>query len=73
MPELIILMIVFLAILVGSIIALVWYFSSRRKPLQPPAPPSIQDKLVEIDALRSNNLITGAEHEEKRKMILNRI
>ena len=73
MPEMIIILIVFLAIPVGIIIALVWYFSSRRKSLQPPALASIQDRLLEIDALRSKNLITDAEHEEKRKMILNSI
>lgn len=64
-----------LAIPVGIVIALVWYFSSLSKPQQMNQPPQIprstQERLSEIEDLRSKNLISEAEYEEKRKRILN--
>ncbi|MEO7339681.1 MAG: hypothetical protein ABI073_02285 [Luteolibacter sp.] len=60
-----------LALPVGVAIALIWFFSSRNKPPQYPQGPGIQERLLEIDALRAKNLISDAEHEEKRKQILN--
>ena len=77
MPEMIVISIVLLAIPAGIVIALVWYFSLRRKPSQlaqpPQIPKSIQDRLLEIDGLRSQNLISETEYEEKRKQILSSI
>jgi flagellar basal body-associated protein FliL len=63
-----------LAIPVVIAIALIWYFSSRSKPPQlPQGPKSVQERLSEIDDLRARNLISEAEHEEKRKQILSGI
>jgi flagellar basal body-associated protein FliL len=76
MPELIVifLALIFLALPVGAVIALAWYFSSRKKPPQiPQSPKSVQEKLSEIDDLRSRNLISEAEYEEKRMQILSDI
>jgi len=70
-------MLILLAIPAGIVIALVWYFSSRSRPpqmIQPPqVPKSIQERLSEIDGLRSRNLISEAEYEEKRRQILSGI
>lgn len=70
-------MLIILAIPVGIVIALVRYFSSRSKPpqlIQPPqVPKSIQERLSEIDGLRSQNLLSEAEYEEKRRHILSGI
>jgi len=76
MPEIIMIFIVIflLAVPVGGVIALVWYFFSRKRPPQfPQGPKSVQERLSEIDDLRSRNLISEAEHEEKRKQILSAI
>lgn len=79
MPEIIVIFVVLimLAIPVGIVIALVWYFSSRNKPPQAIQPPKVskssQDRLSEIDELRSQNLISEAEYDEKRRQILNGI
>lgn len=73
MPEIIMIFIVLamLIIPVGVVIALVWYFSSRSKSSQFPAgPTTVQERLLAIEALRSQNLISDTEHEEKRKQIL---
>jgi cytochrome c-type biogenesis protein CcmH/NrfG len=76
MPELIMIVVVLimLAIPVGIVVALVWYFSSRSKPPQLTQPQQVlrstQDRLAEIDSLRSQNLISEAEYEEKRRQIL---
>jgi hypothetical protein len=73
MPEIIMIFVVLimLAIPVGIAIVLIWYFSSRSKPPQlPQGPKSIQERLSEIDGLRSRNLISEAEHDEKRRQIL---
>jgi len=76
MPEIIMIFVVLvmLAISVGVVIALIWYFSSRSKPPQLlHGSKSIQQRLSEIDGLRSQNLISEAEHEEKRRQILSDI
>jgi cytochrome c-type biogenesis protein CcmH/NrfG len=79
MPELIMIVVVLilLAIPVGIVIALVWYFSSRSKPhpmaQAPQNPKSTQQRLAEIESLRSQNLLTEAEYEEKRRHILDEI
>lgn len=79
MPEMIMifLVLILLAIPVGIVIALVWYFSSRSMPRQvtqaPQVPRSTQDRLAEIDSLRSRNLISEAEYEEMRRQILSGI
>ncbi len=77
MPEMIVILIVMLAIPVGIVIALVWYFCSRSKPPQLAQPPQIQkstqERLSEIDGLRSQNLISEVEYEEKRRLILSGI
>ena len=75
MPELIMIFIVLamLALPVGVAITLIWFFSSRNTPPQHSQGPGIQEKLLEIDTLRANNLISDVEHEEKRKQILNGI
>lgn len=73
MPEfiMILIMIVILAIPSGIIVAVVWYFSARTKAAQaPPMRASIQDRLLELDALRSKNLISNVEYEEKRRQLL---
>ncbi len=73
MPEIIMILIVIvvLAIPVGIVIALVWYFSARTKTAQAPAaPPTVQERLLAIDALRSQNLISEAEHEAKRSQLI---
>ena len=56
-----------LAIPVGIIIAIVWYFFLRNK-----TNPSeyMAARLSEIDQLRAKNLITDAEYEVKRRQIL---
>lgn len=73
MPEIVMIFIVLalLAVPVVIVIGLVWYFGSRNKPPQlPPGSSRPQDRLAELDALRSRNLISDAEHEEKRRQIL---
>ncbi len=73
MPELVVIFIalILLVIPAGIAIAVVLYFSSRKKPpLLPQVPRGIQERLTELDALRSNKLISDAEHEEKRRQIL---
>ena len=76
MPEMFMIFIVLalLAVPVVIVIALVWYFGSRNKPPQLPSGPSRPlDRLAELEALRSRNLISDAEHEEKRRQILSEI
>lgn len=73
MPEIIMIFLILFILFVtmGGGIALVWYLSSRRKPPQlPQGPKSVQERLSELDDLRSRHLISEAEHEEKRKQIL---
>jgi len=65
---------IMIAIPVGIVVALVWYFSSRSKPTQPPQVfRSAQDRLAELDRLHAQNLISEAEHEERRRQILSGI
>ncbi len=76
MPEIIMILVVLimLAIPVGIVVGLVWYFSSRSKPTQLlQVPKSIEERLSEIDGLRSQNFISEAEYEEKRRHILSDI
>jgi uncharacterized membrane protein len=79
MPELIMIfmVLIILAIPVVIVIALVWYFSSRSKPPQLTQPPEVlrsaQDRLAEIDSLRSQNLISETEYEERRRQIISGI
>lgn len=62
---------ILLTIPVGVVIALVWYFSSRSKQGGAShGPRDIEVRLAQLESLRSRNLITEAEHEEKRKKIL---
>jgi hypothetical protein len=73
MAEIIVILIalVLLAIPVGVVIAVVFFLNTRKRPPQlPPGPSSIQNRLIELDALLSRNLISPEEHEEKRKKIL---
>ena len=76
MPEIVMIFVTLLILAVPVVIgiAIIWYFTSRSKSPQAVArPPSIQDRLQELDALRAKNLITEAEHEERRKQIINGI
>jgi cytochrome c-type biogenesis protein CcmH/NrfG len=79
MPELTVIFVVMimLAIPVGIVIALVWYFSSHSKQPQTTQPTQLanytQERLSEIDGLRSQNLISGTEYEERRRHILSGI
>lgn len=70
-PEIIMILLVlfFLAAPVVLIIVLVKVFNKPKAP-PIPAPRSAQEQLITLDQLRSENLITEAEHEEKRKAIL---
>jgi hypothetical protein len=58
----------------GIAIALGWYFSTRGKAPQPVLPPqvpkSIEERLSELDGLRTRNLISEAEYAEKRSQLL---
>lgn len=78
-PEIILIFVVLimLAIPIGIAIAVVWYFASRRKQPQPIRPPQLpkgnQERLSEIEELRSRNLISESEYEEKRRQILSDI
>lgn len=75
-PEVIVILValIMLAIPPGIVIALVWYFCFRSKaPQQAQGPRGIQERLSEIDGLRSRNLISAAEHEDKRRQILSGI
>ena len=70
----ILVVLIMLAIPVGIVVGLVWYFSSRSKPTQLlQVPKSIEERLSEIDGLRSQNFISEAEYEEKRRHILSDI
>jgi hypothetical protein len=75
-PEIIMIFMVvmMLAIPVGIVMALVWYFRSRGRPphrAQPPqVPGSSRDRLEETDSLRSRNVVSDSEHEESRRHIL---
>jgi len=44
--------------------------SPNKAPRIPPVQKSVQERLATIDDLRSQNRITEAEYEEKRKQIL---
>jgi hypothetical protein len=73
MAEIIVILIalVLLAVPVGVVIAVVFFLTTRkRSPQLPPGPSSIQNRLIELDALLSQNLISTEEREEKRKKIL---
>jgi len=75
-PELIMILVVLvlLAIPIATVVILVTYFGSRNKPSQLNTPPaSVQSRLAEIDALKSKNVITEMEYEEKRKKIIGNI
>ena len=76
MPEIIMIFIVLAMIAIPACVALglIWYFASRKKPTQmAPFPGSAQDRLLELESLRSKGLISDAEHEEKRQKILSGI
>jgi hypothetical protein len=76
MPEIIVIFIVLamIAIPICLALGLIWYFSSRKKePQMAPDPGSAQDRLLELESLRSKGLISDAEHEEKRRKILSGI
>ena len=76
MPEIVMIFVilVILAVPVIIAIAIIWYFTSRGKASQSAArPTSVQERLQELDALRAKNLISEAEHEERRKQIINGI
>jgi hypothetical protein len=79
LPELIMILavLIMLAIPVGFVIALAWYFSSFSKQPHPAQPTQLirntQERLSEIDGLRSQNLISENEYEERRGQILSDI
>lgn len=79
MPEMIMIFVVLIMLCVPVAIAaaLLWYFVLRRKPQHYAQAPQIgrstQERLSEIDNLRSQNLISETEHAEKRKRILDEI
>ncbi len=59
------------------VIFIVLMKSRNPQPYQPPlAPPplpassTVQERLLEIDALKAQGLISGTEHEEQRKKII---
>ncbi len=63
-----------LALTIVIVIAIVRRFSrSDQTPQPPPIPASNEARLLELEALRSKNLISEVEHDEKRQSILNRI
>lgn len=68
------LVLVMLAMPLGGVVALVWYFSSRSRPpqlvLPPQIPKNIPERLSEMEDLRARNLISEAEYEEKRNHLL---
>jgi hypothetical protein len=76
-PEMIIILVV-LFLLGGSavlVIFLVLHFNKKNPypsvpPTLPTGPQSTQARLTELDSLKSQNLISEAEYEEKRKQIL---
>jgi hypothetical protein len=76
MPEMIVIFFVVI-VLAGSaavVIGLVWYFSRKSQTSQNlQSPKDVQVRLAEIDGLRSRNLISQAEYEEKRRRILEEI
>lgn len=73
LPEMIIVLIM-LAIPVVIVAAIVWFLVVRKRQiLPPPNYTSIQERLTELDALKSKNLISELEYEEKRKQILSRL
>jgi len=76
-PELIVLLIIgfLLFIPVAIIIGLVLYLNRKSStptapPMPPAAPSSTQARLTELESLKSRNLISESEYEEKRKQIL---
>jgi hypothetical protein len=79
MPELIMILVVLimLAIPVDFVIALTWYFSSFSKQSHPAQPTQLikntQERLSEIDGLRSQNLISENDYEERRRHIFSDI
>ena len=76
MPEIIMIFVVLSLLIIpaGIVIGVIHYVSKRNNPPQlPHGSNRIEAKLLEIDNLRSRNLISEAEHEEKRKQILSRI
>ena len=69
---------ILLALPAGIAIVLLWYFYLKRnKPPQPTQPPQVprstQDRLSELDGLRSQKLISETEYEERRRHILSGI
>ena len=76
-PEMIMILVV-LFLLVGPVLLavfLILHFSKKKAALSiPPALPgglpSTQARLLELDVLKSQNLISESEYEEKRKQIL---
>lgn len=75
-PEIIMILVVLflLAVPVVIVVAVLMMSNSRNKgplpPMPPPPLPSVESRLAEIDSLRARNLISEAEHEEKRKQII---
>lgn len=78
-PELIMIFVVLFLMGLPLLIVfgVLWYSKSRNNapqfPSPPPPLPNIENRLAEIDSLRAKNLISDAEHEEKRKQILGEI
>lgn len=77
-PELILILIVLalliIPVVIGVVVILV--ISSRKKRnaiLPPPEAIQAQAKLEELEHLRSQNLITQAEYDNKRKQIIDAI
>jgi hypothetical protein len=72
-PELIIIS-VFILLLLGLPLAILFVvfvvkpFSKKKPPALPPQP-NPQEKLLALENLRKENLITEAEYEEKRRAI----
>ena len=72
-PEIIVIFVVLvlLAVPVVIVVLLVMYSKSQSKSSQSiNLPASVQSRLAEIDALRSKNVISSGEYEEKRKKII---
>jgi hypothetical protein len=71
-PEMIMIFVVLVLLVLPAvlIVVLVKYFQSKSRP---PAPPTAQAKLMELNHLRSQNLLSAEEYEAKRKQILDRL
>lgn len=73
-PELIVILLaIFLIIFPIVLVLILVKVVSKPKPPSLPPQPSPRERLLELDKLRSENLITDAEHEAGRKSILENI